>query len=251
MRPISRPTTLAALSVAAVLTLSACSGGDDEETTASLSASDTTTDADESTDSEATEDVVEEEPSEDPTELSVDYDVPAVEFGDPGAVTGPGTPLTKGDPAWLNQTVTYGEEEVTGPTAVSVLDVRALEPSIFDQYSNAEEFAGYTPYAITFQQQWFYDVPAEYDPTTVDLFPIKEDGSDAEYLTGQFGFGAASNACGLQLPEYDEETKTLVSCIIGLSKDLPVTTAQYNGETYTSIIASQDNAYFSQPLSWS
>lgn len=249
MRPITRPTTLAALSLAAVLTLSACSGGDDESTSPSFSAADATTDGGEATtEDEATEDVVEEEPT--PTELAVDYDVAAVDFGAPGAVTGPGTPLTKGQPAWLNQTATYGEQELTGPTAVSVLDVRALEPSIFDQYSNAEDFAGYTPYAITFQQQWFYDVPAEYDPTTLDLFPIKEDGSDAEYLTGQFGFGAATNSCGLQLPEYDEETKTLVSCIIGLSKDLPVTSATYNGETYTSIIASADNAYFNQPLSW-
>ena len=254
MRPITRPTTLAALSLAAVLTLSACSGGDDESTTPSFSAADATTDGGEATtEDEATEDVVEEEPTEDPTptELAVDYDVAAVDFGAPGAVTGPGTPLTKGQPAWLNQTATYGEQELTGPTAVSVLDVRALEPSIFDQYSNAEDFAGYTPYAITFQQQWFYDVPAEYDPTTLDLFPIKEDGSDAEYLTGQFGFGAATNSCGLQLPEYDEETKTLVSCIIGLSKDQPITTAMYNGESYMSFMASPDNAYFTQPLSWS
>lgn len=250
MRPISRPTTLAALSLAAVLTLSACSGGDDESASPSFSAADATTDAGDPAEGETTEDVVEEEPAEDPTELAVDYDVAAVDFGAPGAVTGPGTPLTKGQPAWLNQTATYGDQELTGPTALSVLDVQPLDASIFDQYSNAEDFAGYTPYAIVFQQQWFYDVPAEYDPTTLDLFPIKEDGSDAEYLTGQFGFGAATNACGLQLPEYDEETKTLVSCIIGLSTDLPITTAKYNGETYTSIIASADNAYFAQPLSW-
>lgn len=128
--------------------------------------------------------------------------------------------------------------------------MQTLDTSIFDQYDNAEEFAGYTPYAIVFQQQWFYDVPEGFDPMTTDLFPVKEDGADAEYLTGQFGFGAATNACGLQLPEYDEDTKTLVSCIIGLSKDLPATTAKYNGETYTSVIVSADNTYFAQPLTW-
>lgn len=254
MRRISRPTTLTACALAAALTLSACGGSDDDASTGGTTFSSSTTDgADETTSPDEAEDVsVEptEDPSPTPTLLEVEHDVAAVDFGAPGAVTAPGTPLAKGQPAWLNQTATYGDQELTGPIGLSVLDVRALDASIFDQYSNAEEFAGYTPYAITVQQQWFYDVPADFDPSTTDLFPLKEDGSDAEYLTGQFGFGATRNACGLQLPEYDEETKTLVSCIVGLSTDLPVTTAQYNGERYTSIIASADNQYFNQPLSW-
>jgi hypothetical protein len=252
MRPISRPATLTALALATALTLTACGGDDSGSDPTPLAAtSDSASDDATETDAETTEAEETEEPTSEPTELEVEYDVAPVEFGEPGAVTNPGTPLAKGEPAWLNQTATYGEEELTGPVGLSVLDVRALDASIFDQYSNAADFEGYTPYAITFQQQWFYDVPADYDPTTMDLFPLLEDGTDAEYLTGQFGFGAATNTCGLQLPEYDEETKTLVSCIIGLSKDQPVTTAMYNGERYTSIMASPDNAYFTQPLSWS
>lgn len=255
MRPISRPATLTALALATALSLTAC-GGDDSGSDATPfsagadSTSETTTETD-SADAETTEAEVTEEPTSEPTQLEVEYDVAAVEFGEPGALTNPGTPLAKGEPAWLNQTATYVDQEVTGPVGLSVLDVRALDASIFDQYSNAADFAEYTPYAITFQQQWFYDIPEGSDPVTTDLFPLMEDGTDAEYLTGQFGFGAAKNTCGLQLPEYDEETKTLVSCIIGLSKDQPITTAMYNGESYMSFMASPDNAYFTQPLSWS
>lgn len=46
--------------------------------------------------------------------LEVDYEVEAVDFGAPGAVTAPGTALALGQPAWLNQTETYGEDEVSG-----------------------------------------------------------------------------------------------------------------------------------------
>jgi hypothetical protein len=251
MRPISRPATLTALALATALTLTAC-GSDDAGSDATPFSAGADSTSEDATDTDAADEAeVTEEPSSEPTQLEVEYDVAAVEFGEPGALTNPGTPLAKGEPAWLNQTITYGEEEVTGPIGLSVLDTRELDPSIFDQYSNAADFAEYTPYAITFQQQWFYDIPEGYDPTTTDLFPLMEDGTDAEYLTGQFGFGAAKNTCGLQLPEYDEETKTLVSCIIGLSKDQPITTAMYNGESYMSFVASPDNAYFSQPLSWS
>ena len=132
-------------------------------------------------------------PAPGPTQRAVQYDVAAVEFGEPGALTNPGTPLAKGEPAWLNQTATYVDQEVTGPVALSVLDVRALDASIFDQYSNAADFAEYTPYAITFQQQWFYDIPEGSDPVTTAPFPPMEDGTDAEYPTGPFGFGAAKH----------------------------------------------------------
>lgn len=250
MRQISRPATLTALALATALTLTACSGDDAESDATPFSAGSDSTEATTETDAETADAEETEEPTSEPTQLEVEYDVAAVDFGAPGALTNPGTPLAKGEPAWLNQTATYVDQEVTGPVGLSVLDVRELDPSVFDQYSNAADFAEYTPYAITFQQQWLYDIPEGSDPVTTDLFPIMADGTDAEYLTGQFGFGAAKNTCGLQLPEYDEETKTLVSCIIGLSKDQPITTAKYNGETYMSFIASPDNAYFSQPLSW-
>lgn len=183
--------------------------------------------------------------------LEVDYEVEAVDFGAPGAVTGPGTALALGQPAWLNQTETYGEEEVSGGVGVAVLQVSELDAGLFDQFSNAEEFAGYTPYAVITQHQWLYDTPEGYDPSTVDLFPLDASGADTEYLTSGFSLNSPGDSCGLLLPEYDEEARVLVSCFVALAKDgAVVTSAEYNGESYQSFIASSDNPYFPSPVVW-
>lgn len=254
MRSTTQRLAAAAAALIAATALAACGsdgGGDSttEPTTESSASAEETTEAPEATE-EPTAEVTEEPTTEAPTALSVTYDVTPVDFGAPGDVTPPGTPLTKGQPAWLNQTVTVGEEEITGGVGVTVLEVRELDPALFDQFNNAEEFAGYTPYAIITQHQWLYDVPEGNKPTTIDLFPVKEDGSDTEYLTSGFSFNAPGDSCGLLLPEYDPETRTLVSCFVGLTTDLPITTAKYNGEGYYSIIASSDNQYFAAPLLW-
>jgi hypothetical protein len=225
--------------IALSLVLAGCSGGDDGATTPESGAG-----------AEASSGASEGTERGDGA-LPVEYEVSPVDFGPAGAVTPPGTALAVGQPAWLNQTVTFGEDEVTGGVGVSVLAVRKLDPAIFEQFSNADEFAQYTPYAVVTQQQWLYDVPADYSPETVDLFPIAEDGSDAEYLTSGFSLNSPGDSCGLLLPEYDEENQILISCFVALSeRDLRVTSAEYNGESYQSFLASSDNAYFPAPVTW-
>lgn len=221
------------------LVLAGCSGGDDDVATSDAGSGAGATSA------------ASEAPERGSGALPVDYEVQPVDFGPAGAVTAPGTALTVGQPAWLNQTVTVGEEEITGGVGVSVLAVRKLDPTIFEQFSNADEFAQYTPYAVVTQQQWLYDIPEDASPETVDLFPIAEDGSDAQYLTSGFSLNSPGDSCGLLLPEYDEENQVLVSCFVALSeRDLRVTSAEYNGETYQSFMASSDNAYFPAPVTW-
>lgn len=256
MRLTTRPVALVGGVLAATLLLTACGGSEPVAPADSPTSAEETTDAAEPTESEteaAPEETATPEPSPTPTLLEVDYDVTAIDFGAPGAVTPPGSALTKGQAVWLNQTATYGDQEITGPVGLSVLEVRQLEPSLFDQFNNAEEFAGYTPYAVITQHQWLYDIPADHEPVTVDLFPLKEDGSDAEYLTGGMFttmFSSPGDLCGLQLPPYDAETKTLVSCWVALSPDLPVTQVKYNGETYGTMFADADNQYFNAPVVW-
>lgn len=243
-----RAATAIALS-AAVLTACSSDSGSDEQTEAPAE-----TESTEAATEEESAVAEEESPSPAATVIETEYDVNAVDFGAPGTTTPPGTALAFGQPAWLNNTTTYYDEDSNEQTAeggvgVSVLEVRALDAAMFEEYSNAEEFAGYTPYAIVIQFQWLYSLPDGEAPDAVDLFPLKEDGSDAEYLTGSFGFGA-TNECGLLLPDYDPEANVAVTCMVGLSTDLPVTSAEYNGETYYSFVASSDNEYFSSPIIW-
>lgn len=249
MRSTTRRLTAAAAVLLATTALAACGSDNGASTDPTTATAEETSKATEET--EAAEEPSAEETTSAPAALETNYDATAVDFGEPGAVTPPGTPLAFGEPAWVNVTYQDADQvEQTGGVGVAVLEVRPLDPSLFDGYTNAEEFAGYTPYAIITQHTWLFDMPDEYtNHPTVALLPMKEDGSGAEYLTGQWGFGASSN-CGLQFPEFDPETRTQVSCIVGLSQDLPVTTAQYNGESYSAIFATEGNQYVAAPLIW-
>lgn len=250
---LNTKSTLISVGLASLLALSACSSEGDTTTTPTQDETPVATeDAPEETEEPAeTEEPVEtEEPTEEP---AGNFDASAVDFGDFTEITAPGTPLTKGEPAWLTDSVVFGgdEEETEFTVGVSVLEVRELDVSLFDQFSNADEFANYTPYAIIVQHTWVEDAPGDNNQQTIDLFPVKEDGSEAEYLTSGFSFSSPGDSCELELPDYDPATRTLVSCFVGLTEDLPIVTAEYNGEGYYSVIVSSDNEYWDAPLSWS
>ena len=178
------------------------------------------------------------------------YDYEPVDFGAPGEVTVPGTALALGEPAWLEHTFSGDSGDYTGVQGVSVLDIVAGDASMFDDYSNAEEFEGYTPYLIVTQFQFAADVPES--PATVDLFPMLADGSDAEWLTsGVITLAGPGDECGLNLPDYDEENHTLLQCFVGLSNtDHPVASAEYIAESYTAMFATEGNEYLESPVSW-
>ena len=241
---LNTKSTLISVGLASLLALSACSSEGDTTTTPTRDETPVAT-------KDAPEETVEtEEPTEEP---AGNFDASAVDFGDFAEITAPGTPLTKGEPAWLTDSVVFSgdKEETQFTVGVSVLEVRELDVSLFDQFSNADEFANYTPYAIIVQHTWVEDAPGNNNQRTIDLFPVKEDGSDAEYLTSWLSFSSAGDSCDLELPDYDPATRTLVSCFVGLTEDLPIVTAEYNGEGYYSFIVSSDNEYWDAPLSWS
>ncbi|ROR95819.1 hypothetical protein EDD28_0381 [Salana multivorans] len=248
-----RIVTISTAALAAVL-LASCgtSGNGASEETTTPESSETA----ETPDAEPTETESEPEPEEETsssTALSTNYAAEAVDFGEPGATTDPGTQLAFGQPAWVNQTENFGEEETTGGVGVSILAIQELDASMFDDYENAEEFAGLQPYAIIYQVQWLYDAPEGYKPTSPALFPIHEDGSDAQYLvSGMFTtmFSSPGDSCGLQLPPYDEATRTLVTCMVGLGSGQPLVGAMFNGESYGAFFATDGNPYVGSPIVW-
>lgn len=197
--------------------------------------------------SEETSETVEET-----TEPAADVDYAAVDLGEPGDPTEPGTDLAFGEAAWVERPVDPADEESeTTLVGVSVLDVVEGDPALFQSYSNAEEFDGYTPYLVVTQYRWT-DAPVEgEDPAGVDLFPLAEDGTDLEYLTSGFSpFSGATDECGLTLPEYDAEAMQAVSCFVGLTTDEPVAVVEFNGEDYGAMFADAENEYFESPITW-
>lgn len=239
MRSTTSTTTrrLAGAALLLPLLLAGCGGASEEPTT----------DADAGAEETETTEVAEEA-----TEPAADVDYAAVDLGEPGEPTEPGTDLAFGEAAWVERPVDAADEE--SPTAlvgVSVLDVVEGDPALFDTYSNAEEFDGYTPYLVVTQYQWTEAPVDGEDPPTVDLFPLAEDGTDLEYLTSGFSpFSGATDECGLTLPEYDAEAMQALSCFVGLSTDAPVAVVEFNGEDYGTMFADAENAYFESPITW-
>ncbi|WP_022916443.1 hypothetical protein [Ruania albidiflava] len=180
------------------------------------------------------------------------YDYEPVDLGAPGEVTAPGTTLAFGETAWLEHTFSTDSGDYTGLQGVTVRDIAAADASLFEEYSNAEEFAEYTPYLVVTQHQFAEDLPAEVDPDTVDLFPMLADGTDAEWLTsGYVTLAGPGDECGLSLPDYDEETRTLLQCFVALSStDAEVTSAQYLAEDYTAMVGTDGNEYLQAPVTW-
>lgn len=176
----------------------------------------------------------------------------AIDFGEPGASTEPGTVLTRGEPGWFTQTRTIDGEEISGTIGVTLVDIRELDPEIYEVTNDPGAFSGYTPYAVVIQYSWYFDLPAGADHQLPQgLYPLFDDGSSAPFISeGTAGTTPLLGACGLDLPEYDAVNQTLVGCIVGLSQDAPVTGLKWVGEDYGYTEITPGNPYVEAPVRW-
>lgn len=239
-----RTRAIAATALVSAIALAGCGAGSDDTETE-------TTDASTAAEQEETEEVTTEETT---TEEASDYDFDAVDFGDPADFAAPGSVYTLGQVAWVDY-LAAGEDGTVGSlgtVGLSVIDITAGEESFFEQYSNAEEFAGMVPYFIVLQAELTYPVSEADDPDLPNFWPIAADGTDLEYLTSGFTvFSGATDECGYDLPPFDAETGVAMWCMVGLgTPEQAVTGALFNGEGPTSFVATEGNPYAGSPLTW-
>lgn len=78
-----------------------------------------------------------------------------------------------------------------------------------------------------------------------EVFDVTSDPSVFEAYTP-----FALELCGLDLPAYDPETQTMLTCIVGLSDDLDVVGMKWVGEAYGYTEATEGNPYFEAPVAW-
>jgi hypothetical protein len=238
----SRSLSLAAAALGVGLVLSGCGGAGEGD--------DPTTDAG-SVDETAAEESTTEEPT---TEEAPEYDVAAIDFGEPGE-TAPGSTVVIGEPAWVITQVTPEGTEATEDLIVglSLLQVTEGSADIWADWENADEFAGFTPYLMVLQYSYPNGLPEGVEePPTPAIFPLLEDGSGASFIEAQnFGMGTgASDVCGYVLQGWDPETNTLVNCAVGLSDAGPVTGGLFNGDSWSAIVQNMDPLYGDAPIIW-
>lgn len=176
----------------------------------------------------------------------------AVDLGAPPAnVTPPGTALAFGQGAWIGITSTDDTgKSFTEPVGIAVLDIVPGDATFWDEFQNAETFAGQLPYFVVIQQTFPNRAGTPEPPVSEDVWPKLANGSNAEFLTL---FGApTSDSCAVDLPDYDPATATNVFCIVGIgTADNPVTSAYYNGLGQFTVTYNEDDIYADNPLVWS
>lgn len=242
-RTTRRSLGLVSAAAAAALVLTAC-GGEDESSEEETSAEETVEETDEAEapaepetstetgapaadDSDVTEAPAEDEedtsaaPAGDESEAT---QAPAAGGDGDFETTEPGTELGFGEPAVLHaQEREEGEEYyVFGYIESSVTEIVPGDASFFDQFDDAEEYEGMTPYFIMSEHEVLY---AEGDESVSNLEPdfegVLDDGSPAQGLivisTGiaecpneffdDFAAGATATTCNVALaPEGQEVT---------------------------------------------
>lgn len=193
------------------------------------------------------------------------YDIEAIDLGEPGEVTAPGTTLALDEPAWIEADVYRGDsgEPTTELVGFTVRDIIEREPSVWDQFSNAEDFAGDVPWAIIVQQT-FTGEPFEAeswvegaDVETESVWPLLANGDSGELLYIQFRDDEEiQEACGLSIPSYDKETNTAMRCLLAAAPEgQEVVGAMYDSESagglsIPTLPGEEGNPYLEQPLIW-
>lgn len=175
----------------------------------------------------------------------------AIDLGEPPAdMTAPGTQLEVGTGAWVEVSITEDDETVTTqPFGLVVLDIVEGDPSLFDQFDNADEFAGDVPYFIVTQQTRPQQAGSD-EVTKESLWPVLADGGSADLLT-QYGV-MTSGLCDYELPELDTTTGTTVECVVALgTPENPVTEVHYDGLGQYTMFYDETDIYAENPIVWS
>ncbi|MCK0111020.1 hypothetical protein MWU75_02545 [Ornithinimicrobium sp. F0845] len=236
-RTTRRSLGLVSAAAAAALVLTACGGEEEpaEETSAEETVEETQETADDSSETGAPADDVatetepavvdEAEETETPADAAVETETPAA-AGAAGdfETAAPGTELAFGEPAVLHtQQREEGEEFYAfGYVESRVTEIVKGDASFFDQFQDADDYAGLTPYFIMSEHEVLF---AEGDEGVTNLEPgfdgILDDGTPAQGLivisTGiaecpneyfdDFVTGATATTCNVSLaPEGQEVT---------------------------------------------
>ena len=181
-------------------------------------------------------------------------DVASIEMGEPQSdATAPAAQLSFGEVGWFE--APQGPDDSPGLVGLAVLELEQQDAATFwdEQFgSDADEFAGLTPYTVVTQTDFTANpVPESYYPNEPQVVGVYPDGTFSQYaVTSGGGYG---NDCGLTLPEwdvYDEEQTTLLSCyVLGAVEGQTITSLAYTGATLTQL-STGSGPYWEQPVTW-
>lgn len=163
--------------------------------------------------------------------------------------TPPGTLLSLGDTAWIEDNASGATGEMVG---VSVLEVNEIDPASIEGFSANAEFTGYTPYGVITQYSWTPASEVDGRKIEIDVLPITADGTLGGWVANDIGNIAigSPDACGVKLPEFKSGSGVNVTCFVALSKGDPIAGAIYNGTDRNAISVDQSHPFAADSITW-
>lgn len=181
-----------------------------------------------------------------------------VEVTIPDALTEPGTALEFGETARVPGTA--ATEDGGAPTdlevGVTVLAIEEHDESFYDQLSNPEEFAGFTPYAVTVQVDLLpEDIGSYYGVDAAEIFGVLDNGEYANYLSVS-GYGSVDDLCpGISTQDSDDFDTNCEILLVPAGATL--TSVAWDGEESNGIVNvpsfgddASPSPYVASPITW-
>ncbi len=178
-----------------------------------------------------------------------------IEVAIPDALTEPGTEFALGETARVEGSAYQKEprqltQEVE--VGVTVTSITKQDASFYDQMSNGDDFADYTPYTVIIQTNLPKESEKTYDsPQAPGVWGVLSNGEFAEYLDVD-GFGSTSELCGDGAGT--STTIAAIDCQVFLAPaGETLTHVEWNGEMLggsMGIDLGEESPYIADPLVW-
>jgi hypothetical protein len=166
-----------------------------------------------------------------------------IEFPEPVAAEG-GLALAFGDPVWVELKSSSSEYLV----GVAVLDIIEGDVTYWKNFTNPEEFLGYTP-SFVIVQRAYRSTDEMFDIT---LWPIYDDGTDAYLMTTDVnGAGEDLASCNhLTLAQPDDPLQRIDCFVVTADTGRAIAGVRYDStDPFTSEVP-VGNRYFDAPITW-
>lgn len=208
---------------------------------------------------EPTEEPTQEDPEPTTEEPSGAADEPTDEdtggAGDaaPGEVPAPGTEFRVGDTVTTHvQALDPGDEYYGYATlATTVTEVEPGDPALFEDASNAADFAGYTPWFVQVEFEWLTYEGAPNSTMTPTVVAFNEAGGEVSPVINST-WSAGIPGCELDLPDEKGVGETGSSCTVFAVPDgESIGAVGWRGDDYADGGGSaMDNPYYDEPVLW-
>lgn len=243
----ARP-SVTGLSLALLISLTACSS--ESETEEPTTESTPSAEAQETTEEPAEETTEAAETTEEPADDTEESSAPAAGETSDGEVSPPGTAVAVGESAVTHVQSGQEGDEFYGFALLNttVTSIEAGDPSYFEQFDNAEELEGLVPYFIIAEHEIIEFEGEPNDNMTPRLTGMLENSQDATTLVGFSGVG---EECQVDL--YPERTPgnvaTVCTVVAGDEGGPGVTSVEWRGDDEIDGMSS-DGPYYQDPVTW-